>query len=202
MNPAGRPPGKTSQARERLLATATRLFYAEGVNRVGVDRIVSESGVTLATLYRHFPGKEDLVLSYLQGVHDAVAAQIATATGDSHGRDRVRALGAAAVGELDQPGFRGCGFINVASEFDDPDSAVRRRVDDHRRWYQDLIRQAFADAGHARPNAAARHFVMLRDGAMVAGGLDGTDAAKRTFTRGVDGLLRSIDISALADPDE
>ncbi|MGW2843366.1 helix-turn-helix domain-containing protein, partial [Streptomyces sp. NPDC001493] len=55
----------TSEARARLLSTATRIFYAEGIHSVGVDRIVAEAQVTRATLYRHFKGKEELILAYL-----------------------------------------------------------------------------------------------------------------------------------------
>jgi AcrR family transcriptional regulator len=203
MNAAtGRPPAKRSEARERVLATATRLFYAEGINSVGVDRIVSESHVTLATLYRHFPSKEDLIVSYLQGVHDLIAAQITASTGQAQGQQLVRALGAAVTAELDQQGFRGCAFINAASEFEDPESPVRLVVASHRRWYHQQVKRAFAQAGHERPGNAARHFVMVRDGAMTAGNLDSPTAAKRTFNRGVEGLLRSIEIAAMADPDE
>jgi AcrR family transcriptional regulator len=193
---------RRSEARERLLATATRLFYTEGINRVGVDRIVADSRVTLATFYRHFPGKEDLAVAYLRGVHDAIAAGIATASGDARGAELVRALGAAATAELDQPGFRGCAFINAASEFEDPASPVRRVVADHRRWYLEVIRGAFAQAGHERPGNAARHFLMLRDGAMVGASLDSPTAARRTFHRGVEGLLRSVELARFADPDD
>jgi AcrR family transcriptional regulator len=192
------PTARRSEARERLLSTATGLFYAEGINRVGVDRIVAESHVTLATFYRHFRGKEALVVGYLESVHEAIAAQTAAATEGVEGPDRVRALGLAVIGELDQPGFRGCAFLNAASEFDDPDSAVRGVIAGHRRWYQELIRRAFAQAGHPRPADAARHFVMLRDGAMAAGSLDSPTAARRTFSRGVEGLVDSIGDGATA----
>ncbi len=63
-------PSGASAARERLLRTASDLFYREGIHAVGVDRIVAEAGVTRATFYRHFPSKEDLVEAYL-GVEDA-----------------------------------------------------------------------------------------------------------------------------------
>ena len=79
MSPTARDrPAKRSEARERLLATASQLFYTEGINSVGVDRIVSESHVTLATFYRHFPGKQDLVVAYLQGAHDALVERAAS----------------------------------------------------------------------------------------------------------------------------
>ena len=57
--------GTTSAPRDRLVETASRLFYAEGIKGVGVDRILAEAGVTRATMYRHFAGKEALVVAYL-----------------------------------------------------------------------------------------------------------------------------------------
>jgi AcrR family transcriptional regulator len=182
---------RRSDARERLLAAASRLFYAEGIKGVGVDRIVSESRVTLATFYRHFPTKQDLVVAYLQGVHEQVAERAAELTGRLEGHDLVRALGAEVVAEIGHAGFRGCAFIKAASEFEDPDSPVRRVVAEHRRWYYELVRGAFAQAGHRQAADAARHFLMLRDGAVTAGHLDSATAAQRTVKRGVEGLLRS-----------
>ena len=61
-------PSATSAARERILDTAFRLFYARGLRAVGVDTIIAESGVAKATFYRHFPAKDDLILAYLDKV--------------------------------------------------------------------------------------------------------------------------------------
>src|SRR5262245_34747956 len=74
---------RPSEARTRLLTTATGIFYAEGIHAVGVDRIIAEAKVTRATFYRHFPGKEDLVLTYLRSVHqmERDALQAAAAAG-------------------------------------------------------------------------------------------------------------------------
>jgi AcrR family transcriptional regulator len=198
----GRRAAKRSEPRERLLSTASRLFYSEGISGVGVDRIVSEGHVTLATFYRHFPSKEDLVISYLEGVHDAIAEQITAATTQAQGPEDVRALGEQVVSELGQNGFRGCAFINAASEYENPDSPVRRVIASHRHWYYDAVRRAFDNAGHSHPGNAARHFLMLRDGAMTGGSLDSSTTAKRTFKRGVEGLLRSIDMTPLDPTDD
>lgn len=200
MNPAtGKAPAKRSEARERLLATASDLFYAEGINSVGVDRIVSASNVTLATFYRHFPSKEDLVVSYLEGVHDSVAEQAKETDARAQGRERVAAIGAQIVADLGREGFRGCAMINAASEFEDPESPVRRVVANHRRWFHERLRAAFAEAGHPRPSNASRHFVLLRDGAITSGYLDSPTAAQRTFKRGVNGLLRSIEVDHMPE---
>ena len=190
---------KRSEARERLLTTASQLFYAEGITSVGVDRIVSEGHVTLATFYRHFPSKDDLVVSYLDGVHDLIADQLASSTNQARGPDLVRAICDHVISELGRTDFRGCAFINAASEFEDPEHPVRRVIASHRQWYYESVRRAFAEAGHQTPGNAARHFVMLRDGAMTAGSLDSPTSAKRTFNRGVEGLIRSVETGPLTD---
>jgi AcrR family transcriptional regulator len=183
---------RRSEARDRLLAAATQLFYAEGINTVGVDRIVAAANTTLATFYRHFPGKEALVVAYLEAVHEALAQRGAEMADRAEGRELVREIGGSVGAEIKHEGFRGCAFINAASEFEDPESPVRRVVADHRQWYYELIRRAFAEAGHEQPTNPARHFVMLRDGAVTAGHLDSPATALKTFNRGVEGLLGSF----------
>jgi AcrR family transcriptional regulator len=186
------PPAKVSEPRNRLLNTASGLFYREGINTVGVDRIVSEAGVTRATFYRHFPGKEALVLAYLQGAHDIVAERLDKALQHEDPKDRLRAIGQDIAAQIRSPHFRGCAFIKAAAEFDDPDGPVRRAVAAHRAWFAGVIREAFDELAPDRANGAMRHFVMLRDGAMVGGSLDGVRAASQTFTKGVEGLLRVL----------
>jgi AcrR family transcriptional regulator len=184
------PPAKVSEPRTRLLETASALFYREGVNNVGVDRIVSEANVTRATFYRHFPSKEQLVLAYLQAAHDAISARMAPALAIADPRERLRALADDIAAQIKSPEFRGCAFIKAADEFDDPDAPVRQAVAAHRKWFLKVVRTAFADADTPAPANPARHFVTLRDGAMVGAYLDGPKQAADTFLRGVDGLLR------------
>lgn len=191
MRIADLPPAKPSAPRERLLQTAARIFYAEGVNTVGVQRIVEEAGVTLATFYRHFPSKQDLVLAYLQDVHDGFEALAITAqqAAETPG-DVLGSIGNNITAQLTDPGFRGCAFINAASEFHDPDGPIMRAVLAHRAWFYALVRDAFASAGHPEPDVAAGHYIMLRDGATTAGHLGDPAQARDTFERGVAGLLR------------
>jgi AcrR family transcriptional regulator len=200
MRIADLPPAKNSAARERLLETAARIFYAEGINTVGVNRIVKEASVTLATFYRHFPSKQHLVLAYLQRVHDDYASRASAAqeAAEDPG-DVLRSIGTNITAQLLEPGFRGCPFINAASEFEDPDGPVLRAVLAHRAWFYALVRDAFASAGHPQPDLAARHYVMLRDGATTAGHLGDPSQARDTFQRGLAGLLGFIDDTAGTD---
>jgi AcrR family transcriptional regulator len=200
MQIADLPPAKTSAARERLLGTASRIFYAEGINTVGVSRLVDEADVTLATFYRHFPSKQDLVLAYLQSVHDDFVGRAAAAqeAAEEPG-DVLKSIGHNITDQLLEPGFRGCAFINAASEFEDPDGPIMRAVLAHRAWFHDLVHDTFASAGHPHPDLAASHYVMLRDGATTAGHLGDPAQARDTFDRGLAGLLGFIDDSAGTD---
>ena len=194
-------PAKRSEARERLVATASQLFYSEGITSVGVDRIVAESHVTLATFYRHFARKQDLVVAYLSEAHELEAHRMAELAERAQGRDLLRAIGDDIVGMIGSPNFRGCAFINAAAEFEDPEDPVRRVIAEPRQWYFQQLRRAFADAGHPRPANPARHFAMMRDGAVTAGYLDNPTSVRRTFKRGVEGLLRSIDTTPATPTD-
>jgi AcrR family transcriptional regulator len=181
---------RPSAARDRLLSTAGRLFYAHGIGSVGVDRLVAEAGVTRATFYRHFPGKDDLVVAWLRAGDEAVrtAVQRSSAADDDPValvRRLVSAIGELVWGE----GFRGCAFINAAAEFPDPASAVRHAVREHRAWLAATLTDALGRAGHPDPAAGAQRVVVLRDGAMVAGYLGDPVAARATFTAGVEDVL-------------
>ncbi|MGW0853941.1 TetR/AcrR family transcriptional regulator [Streptomyces sp. NPDC002690] len=183
----------TSEARSRLLDTATRIFYAEGIHSVGVDRIVAEAQVTRATLYRHFTGKEDLVLAYLDRTDQALRAQAEAAqAGEQAPADKIRAVCRTIAAGVESEGFRGCAFLNAAAEYPDADHPVHRAVLSHRQWFLATITGLLAETGDPAAEPAARHLVMLRDGAMVSGCLADPATVSETFLRGVEGLLRTL----------
>jgi AcrR family transcriptional regulator len=182
----------TSPVRERLIETASELFYAQGLRAVSADKIIERVGTTKVTFYRHFRTKDDLVLAYLQGraaiERDGIGAAIAHAGGDPETALRLISEGIGAV--ACRPGFRGCPFINAAAEYPDPDSPVRRVVDEHRAWYRTTFEQLIAPLGLPDQAAVADELMLLRDGAMVAGYLGDPAAAGGAFLRGCRAILR------------
>ncbi|WP_372661065.1 TetR/AcrR family transcriptional regulator [Amycolatopsis kentuckyensis] len=182
--------GQVSEARSRLLATATRIFYAEGLHSVGIDRIVAEAQVTRATLYRHFPSKDDLVVAYLEGVHEMEREGIDKAVaGGLPAADGLRAIAKSIAEGIGSAHFRGCAFLNAVAEYPDPAHPVHRAVLAHREWFFRTVTDRLAQVGEAPPEPAGRHFVMLRDGAMAAGCLADPAEVCDTFRQGVDGIL-------------
>jgi AcrR family transcriptional regulator len=137
----GRTLAATSEARQRILDTADRLFYAEGIRAVGIDRVIAEAGVAKATLYAHFPSKDDLIVATLRHREESVSAFFRTAM-ERHGRrtkDKLRAFFAALKEWFESPGFRGCAFINAAVELADPGHPGSTYVRDYKERFRGMI---------------------------------------------------------------
>ena len=174
-------------ARERILDAAFRLFYAHGPRGVGVDTVIAESGVAKATLYKHFPRKDDLVLAYLDKVDQGWFGQLraaARAAGDDP-REQLVGLFDGLQTAARRKGYHGCAFINTAAE-SDTGSDVHARTVEHKRvvraWVTDLAR----GAGAADPDRLARQLTLLIDGGLAAGVLDAdpaTPAAAKAAAR-------------------
>lgn len=185
----------------RLLSTATGLFYAEGIHAVGVDRVIAEAQVTRATLYRHFPSKDDLIVAYLTQADHAIRDRLdAARAGNADPGDVIRAVAGFIAADIQSPGFRGCAFLNAAAEYPDPEFPIHQAVLEHRGWFLDTMTELFTATGKPDAEPAARHFVMLRDGAMTAGCLTDPKPICETFLRGVDGLLTYRSRSASDQP--
>ena len=182
---------RPSEARQRLLATATRLFYGEGIHSVGIDRIIAEAKVTRATFYRHFPSKEDLVLAYLKAVDQAIRDRTGSAITGVPAPQAVQAIAESIAQDIQSPGFRGCAFLNAVAEYPDTDHPVHQAVLAHRQWFLSTINTLMVSIQKTKAEAAAQHFVMLRDGAMAAGCLFDPVQICETFLRGTEGLVRT-----------
>ncbi|WIV55876.1 TetR/AcrR family transcriptional regulator [Amycolatopsis nalaikhensis] len=172
--------------KDRLLATASRLFYAEGIHAVGVERLVSEASVTRATFYRHYPTKDDLVAAYLTETSRRIREAVDEARAGKPPREALvstlAVVGDATCGE----DFRGCQFLNAAAEYPDPESQVRKVIDDHRQWFFSVLRAEAEEVGHPEPDHAARVLILLRDGALHGGELDDAKTVRETLRRAVE----------------
>jgi AcrR family transcriptional regulator len=173
----------SSPARERLLQAATDLFYNEGIHSVGVDRIVEVAGVTRATMYKHFAGKEGLVLAYLEGEDRGLRSLFAEAAQVSDDPDVLLDLVVAGIEhDIRDRHTRGCPFINAAAEYPS-EGPVRELIADHREWFRGTLRQLAEGAGLRDPDEVAASLVLLRDAALVGGYLDGQDRVGPAFAR-------------------
>ncbi|NUQ46889.1 MAG: TetR/AcrR family transcriptional regulator [Phycisphaerae bacterium] len=169
-----------SQARQRLLETADRLFYQDGVRAVGIDRVIAEAGVAKMTLYTHFPSKDDLILAVLQYREERVLEFFRSAMKRHAGRnqDKLRAFFAALKDWFESPGFRGCAFQNAAVELADPAHPGTQFVRDHKRRFADMLRGLVEESIGRGAAKVAPAVALLVEGAIMTAVVQGTpDAA-------------------------
>jgi AcrR family transcriptional regulator len=155
--------------RERVLRTASKLFYAEGIRAVGVDRIAAEAGVSKMTLYRHYPAKDDLVVAVLEE-RDAparAALQAATERGGATPRDRLLACFAMLGPWFTSRAFRGCPFMNASLELADPAHPARAVAERHKIATRDHLAALARDLDVAAPDALADQLALVFDGAIA-----------------------------------
>ncbi|KFF60446.1 TetR family transcriptional regulator [Cryobacterium sp. MLB-32] len=179
-----------THAKVRILATADRLFYAEGVHTVGVDRIISESKVTKATFYKYYRSKDALIVVYLEG-RDRIARDFLASIDKRYDtpEQRLRGIVAEISTQVTRQGFHGCPFINAAAQFADPSHPVRQAVTTHREWYGAALEDLFRGMGHARPGDAADDFFLARDGAFAGANLGDPIGAHTALLRAVQRVL-------------
>lgn len=159
--------------RERLLAAAEELFYQEGVNTVGIDRVIERAGVAKASLYSNFKSKDDLVRSYLAARHESRKLQIREKlAGLSGPREKLLAVFDVMAEVYATPGFRGCAFVRASAEMR-PESSAREVCDAQRGWMRTLFTDLARQAGAVAPEQLGHQLVMLYDGSAASAQLDG-----------------------------
>ncbi len=179
-SPAGHAP--RASGRERLLAAAEALFYEEGVQSVGIEKVIERAGVAKATLYGNFKGKDALVRAYLAERQAARRALVeAKMALHSAPRDKILALYDALAEVIAQPNYRGCAFVRASAEMR-PESSARQVCEGVRQWLHALVQDLARQSGARNPELLSQQLVMLYDGAAVSAQMDGNlqaaDAAR------------------------
>jgi AcrR family transcriptional regulator len=117
----GAPRRGEPSARKRLIETATELFYQEGIRAIGIDTVVARSGVSKSSLYRTFASKEELIAAFAEEQNRRFWQWWDETTKRHAGtpRQQIEALFEGIAEQIANPQFRGCPFINLATEFPD-----------------------------------------------------------------------------------
>jgi len=159
-------------ARERLLDAASVLFYAEGIQSVGIDRVIERAGVAKASLYSTFGSKEELVRAYLDRRHtQQLGWRRAAAASVTDPVEKILAVVGSQARDFTKPDFNGCAFSGAMAE-----SPVGGRVYEATHSYREDIRTLFEDlargAGAQDPVLLARQLQFVYEGASNAAKLD------------------------------
>lgn len=187
--------------RERLLETALRLFAEHGIHATGIDRIIAEAGVAKMTLYKHFAGKDDLVVAALRRKHE-VFREFFRAIVDGRHDPRARLLAVFDAQErwFSRPDFRGCFFLNAAAELPEGGCAARQAVADHKAWVLAQFHELAAQAGAGDPAALAQELMLLFEGAIARAYVTGEASAARTARKAAAALMEAANPAPQDNP--
>jgi AcrR family transcriptional regulator len=166
-NAAGR-----RSARQRLLDAANELFYSEGTQTVGIDRVIERAGVAKASLYNTFGSKDELVRAYLQSRHARTTERLnAAVAAHTDPVERVLAIFEAQGTMFAQPNFRGCAFISASAEAP-TGGLIEQAADDYRDEIRALFTRLARDAGARDPATLGHQLHLIYDGAGISARMD------------------------------
>lgn len=172
-----RPTKDTPRAADRILSTASELFYREGARAIGVDEIVARAGATKPSLYRAFESKDQLIAAYLEGQcehsRSYFDAAVAAHPDDPRAQllDYFESLGRRAT----QPAYRGCGLTNAAVEYPDPTHPGRLVAVAHKEEVRERLREMARAMDARKPKKLADALLLLIEGVYVSSQLFGPD---------------------------
>jgi AcrR family transcriptional regulator len=147
--------------KERILETADRLFYLQGIRAIGVDTVAAEIGISKRTLYNHFPSKDALISAYLERRFRPIPPS------DKPPAEQIlRTFDRLERGFADK-GFRGCPFVNAVTELGTGDVVVKKIAiafkESRRVWFRDLLQRLEV----ANAEGLATQLTLLVDGAIA-----------------------------------
>ncbi|SFJ67864.1 TetR/AcrR family transcriptional regulator [Caulobacter sp. UNC279MFTsu5.1] len=190
--PTGKP-GDATDVRERILETASGLFYREGVRAVGVDLVVAAAGVAKTSLYRHFRTKDDLIAAFLKR-EDEDFWRTWDEVAQAHRDDPAGELQAHMdwIGErVGRPNYRGCPQLNVAAEFPQADHPARQVATAHKLELRRRLLDIAQRLGVARRETLAGQLAVLINGAFVSSPILSAAEAKDLLQQAAKALIEA-----------
>jgi AcrR family transcriptional regulator len=177
--------------RDRILATASDLFYQHGIRAVGVDLVVEKAGVAKSSLYRHFGTKDDLVVAFLQRM-DEEFWKTWDEVSQQHPDDGRAELKAQLewIGErVNQPDYRGCPQLNIAAEYPELGHPARKFAKEHKREMRRRLKNIAEKLKSADPDQLAGQLAVLINGAFVSTPMYKPGEATTLLQRAADALI-------------
>ncbi|HEX4029204.1 MAG TPA: TetR/AcrR family transcriptional regulator [Terracidiphilus sp.] len=178
MSSRGKKLEEAAGVKERLLDTADRLFYAEGIRAVGIDRVLAEAEAAKASLYQHFGSKDGLVAASVQRRAERGRVQVANFVESVPVEERALRIFDWIVAWVESPDFRGCPLQHVVGEIPDRNHPARKIAQEQREWFRKQFVDCLKVAGVGSPTRMAGALMVLYDGALAASEQDGPQRAR------------------------
>ena len=170
--------GMKGSVKEQIVETASRLFYEQGYNATGINQIIAEAGVAKASLYQHFPSKEDLLAEYLSNKSARVMEALhKEAAKHETAEEKIAAVFDSLGRSIRKSDFRGCHFLNIVSEVPVDNTRIRGIIQKQKNEVRQLFKTILKDV---KKTELADEFYLLFEAALIAGKVHQADWTIKT----------------------
>ena len=181
------------KAADRILTTASELFYREGSRAIGVDEIVSRANATKPSLYRAFESKDRLIAAYLEGQGEHFWSFVDAAV-EAHPTDpkaQILAYIDALAERAVKPKYRGCGLTNAAVEYPDAEHPGRMVAVRNKEAFRERLREMTKAMDARKPKKLADSLLLLIEGVFVTSQLFGEDGPAAAAKGAAEALIEA-----------
>ncbi len=172
--------GMKNETRNKIIETASELFYRKGYNTTGINEIIKESGIAKATLYSHFASKEDLLIAYLE-IKDAELIESLGEHCDGLPRGNGQLVGVLEflIPFFNQENFNGCWCIRSVAEVPRENQRVRLKIRDNKEKFRNFLKLLVVrnkpDLSAAQQEALGNQLYLLYEGALTESHIHGAE---------------------------
>jgi AcrR family transcriptional regulator len=186
-----------SDTKEKLIEAGADLFYTRGFQSVGLDQILTRVGITKTAFYKHFESKDALIIAVLetrdgQGIREMLQ-EMRRLGGDSP-RGQILAMFEYLDELFKNPEFRGCLFMNAATEFPSQHDPIHRAAAAHGTHLSAVVRGLLVKLRAPNPEALTRQIMLLMGGAIASRHIDGDGEAARSAKAAAEALMGRLGV--------
>jgi AcrR family transcriptional regulator len=164
-------PMRKQGVKERIIATASDLFYNNGYNQTGINQIIAEAGVAKASMYQHFRSKEDIAVAYLKQRHINWMGSLIdfVSSADSNKEKLIMSFDFLKTW-LDEVNYRGCGFQNIICDLPQDQQKIKDQVVLHKNDLKELVYKLLkedVDYTNSEAEALGNELLVLMEGSII-----------------------------------
>ena len=179
--------------KDRIIKTASELFYFQGYNQTGINQIITEAGVAKASMYQHFRSKEDIAVAYLKGRHIMWMGELDECVNrTNHKEGKVVGCFDYLTEWLTEVNFRGCGWQNIITDLPEDHTKIKDQAVLHKNEFRKWIHNTMKSEGHYTGDLAEQlgdEILILIEGAIILSQIQKNDWPIKSAKRGCVRLL-------------
>ncbi|MEO9891871.1 TetR/AcrR family transcriptional regulator [Aurantibacter sp.] len=158
------------KVKEKILTAASELFYFDGYNQTGVNKILEKAQVSKDSMYRHFGSKEAIAVAYLEKKQKTLMIDLnEKLSSHKSGPEKVLGLFDYLIEWLGEVDYRGCGFQNIITDIPNDQDAIKEAVRNSKNEVHEFVYKQLKNSTQMKVTAkeSSEEVMVLIEGALI-----------------------------------